>query len=174
MVMSASAVAEVYKCTVNGKTVYADSPCDNKATVVPITRGSAPVESGAARTDWATLKTEMDRRSSVRAAIDAGAPLVSMSRQELNDAMGSPDKVNTSDYGRGIEEQLIYSRNGRTIYVYTKNSVVTAIQNTEGYSQKRKPCPTPYEIRDLKMEASKYMNRDTEYGKSLEKKLLKQ
>lgn len=46
MLVSASAAAQVYKCTVNGRTVYADSRCSPQAGVVKIMPGpAAPTES---------------------------------------------------------------------------------------------------------------------------------
>lgn len=131
MLVSASAAAQVYKCTVNGKTVYADNPCDSKAVVVPIMRGPTLAESNAARTSQATLKAEMDRRSSIRAAIDAGEPRVSMTEQELYDAMGRPNRVNAGNYSGSRQDQLIYDRYSRTWYVYLTDGIVTSIQNSE-------------------------------------------
>ncbi len=46
MLISTSAIAQVYKCTLNGKTVYADSPCSPQAGVINIRPGPAePSES---------------------------------------------------------------------------------------------------------------------------------
>ena len=119
-----------------------------------------------------TASPELDavaaRTRTVASAILTGQPLVGMTRSELNRAMRSlPDKVNAAQYGAIRNDQLIYYRDDRTIYVYTENDIVTAIQNTEGGAPKAlsgpqtaaRPCPSAREIRDIEIEMSKFANR---------------
>ncbi|WIT12245.1 hypothetical protein PFX98_01180 [Paucibacter sediminis] len=89
--------------------------------------------------------------------------MVSMTRAELEGALGLPDRVNAAQYGAQQQDQLIYYRNGRTLYVYTKNGIVTAIQDTEGggpaYQPAAKRCASSREIRDIEIRMSEIANR---------------
>lgn len=90
--------------------------------------------------------------------------MVSMTRAELDDAMGNPDKVNSGQYGASAQDQLVYYRRGRTLYVYTRDGVVTSIQNTEGApaARPRGTCGSPEDIRRIELRMSAYMNRDNQ------------
>ena len=103
--------------------------------------------------------------------------MVGMTRRELDQAMGTSDKINAAQYGASYQDQLIYNRDGRTLYVYTKDGVVSSIQNTDSApvvaAPLQKPCPSPSEIRDIEIEISKIMNRDNhELQTLLHKRLL--
>lgn len=99
----------------------------------------------------------------VREAIATGRPMVSMTRAELEGALGLPDRVNAAQYGAQQQDQLIYHRNGRTLYIYTKNGIVTAIQDTEGGGQAYQPaakrCASSRELRDIEIRMSEIANR---------------
>ncbi len=71
------------------------------------------------------------RRQHLQAAIEQRRPIVGMSIAELNSAVGSPTRRNSSDYGRGTEDQLIYERGDRTLYVYARDGQVTSVQDRE-------------------------------------------
>lgn len=60
---------EVYRCAVDGKTVYSDRPCDSKSVVVPIQ--SPPSAAAPAPRDLAKENAEADAR--IRQKIDADA-----------------------------------------------------------------------------------------------------
>ncbi len=79
-----------------------------------------------------------------------------MNMAQLQQVLGQPDRVNTSDYGRGVEEQRICDRGDRTFYVYTAGGVVRAIQNNVrvGAQTRTGPCPSTTEIRNLETTAS--------------------
>lgn len=114
---------------------------------------------------------DVDRRLKIRIAIQNGEPLISMTSKELEDAMGLADKVNSSNYGRGLEEQHIFNRRGRTIYVYTQNGIVSSIQNMEGVSRRKEPCPPYSEIRNIEVDMSSIANRSDERQRDLQKRL---
>ena len=109
---------------------------------------------------------ELARQKTIREAIATGTPMVGMTRRELDQAMGDPDKINAAQYGSSLQDQIIYYRNGRTLYVYTKDSVVTSIQNNEGMPNQivaqRKQCPTKSDINDIEIEINKIANRENQ------------
>lgn len=159
------ALADVYRCQQdNGRTSYQDTPCatgtqkkvDNPASAAPASTPSSPAP------DFKPQLAELERKRLIREAISTGVPMVSMTRAELNEAMGSPDKLNSNQNGATSQDQLIYYRQGRTSYVHIKNGVVTSIQYTQGApsTQPRKSCPSEYEIRRIEIDISKFYNRD--------------
>lgn len=173
MLVSASATAQVYKCTVNGKTVYADSPCGAQATVVQIQRAPAPMtaDERAEKAGWAELRNQMERRSNVRSAVNSGEPAISMSEADLYHAMGRPTRTNTGNYNGTIQNQLIYDRHDRTWYVYLTNGIVTSIQNTERIGRKKKECLSSTELRKLEVSASSITVQGTARGEALRKEI---
>lgn len=157
--VAASANA-AYKCKrPDGSVAFQDLPCPSETTAERI-RLPPPNTIGAAA----------DRPEHIRAAIAGRRPEVGMTIAELERAIGAPDKVNAAQYGREFKDQLIYYTETRTIYVYTTNGIVTAVQNTEGgrptqrvsreqYSPPRKDCPSEGAISDLEFEIRKTSNR---------------
>lgn len=162
LVASSSALAQVYKCNIGGKTSYADRPCASASasTVVPIQSSAAPitVEEQARKTKQALLKIELDRRASIRAGIHAGEPVISMTETDLYAALGNPNRINNGNYHGSIQNQLIYERPNRTWYVYTENGIVTSIQDSPTIHAKRK-CPSNEEIAKWEFDRSKIENR---------------
>lgn len=148
------AAAAQYKCIMpGGGTSYQQTPCASAA------RGerrdfspSPPADPAAARAAAESTQRQLaaaEWRSAVERAITNGYPIVGMSVTDLDRALGAPQGISTSDYGRGLEEQRFYYRGVRTWYVYTKNGVVTAIQNTAGGDPRlaaRQNCPTRQEM----------------------------
>ena len=119
----------------------------------------------AASAEYKIKATELERQRQISIAISNGQPMVSMTRRQLDQAMGNPDKVNTSQYGASLQDQIIYYRNGRTIYAYTKEGFVTSIQNIEGSpiaTRPHKPCDSQSEIRGIEIEINKLANRDNQ------------
>ena len=72
--------------------------------------------------------------------------------------MGLPRTVNSSDYGRGPEQQRIDNRNGRIYYVHTRNGIVTATHDTERPKVERVACLPYGEIWNIEVELSKIGN----------------
>jgi len=54
---------------------------------------------------------------------------VGNSREELIEAYGYPDKVNSSGDARGVTYQYIYRDGNNVSYVYLRNDVIRSIQN---------------------------------------------
>ena len=115
---------------------------------------------------------EDGRPQRIKQAIAERRVVLGLSRQELNRVMrGPPDTVNSSIHSSGRHDQLIYRQDGRTLYVYTENDVVTSVQDTEGarvrvpvqtYSPPVRQCPSDAEIRNIEMDRSKIQNRDND------------
>ena len=143
-----------YKCVApDGRTTFQQAPCAGGARTEKLDlSSSAPADPAGAREAAASTQRQLSAlewRSAVDQAIVNGVPMVGMTNDELNRALGAPHAVNASDFGRGLEEQRIYRRGPRTWYVYTRAGVVTAIQNTAGGDPglaARRNCPTRQEL----------------------------
>lgn len=157
--------AQVFRCKQpDGRIAYQDTPCatgEQKKVASPAS-GSAPSGDAPPPIDYKQQLNELDRRSKIREAIANGTPMVSMTRAELDSAMGRPDSVNTGQYGTSSQDQLVYRRGSRTLYVYVKDGVVTSIQNNQNVQAARKPCPTESEIKRIELDMSTLQNRDNQ------------
>ena len=153
-----SAAWAVNKCTdADGKSVFQDAPCLGKGTTLDIR--SAPGKKGLAEspaTDWKARAAELDKRSDIQAAVERREAVIGMTLEQLQQAMGLPDRLNTGDYQSGSKDQRIYDRNGRTWYVYTAGNLVTAVQTsaTVGAALRPTVCPSSLEIRNAETSAS--------------------
>lgn len=115
----------------------------------------------------------------IRKALAEGKVAIGMTRAEVGRVFGEPTRVNTSLYPSGRHDQLIFERQSSTIYVYTQNDIVTAIQSSEKAAMpplpptatQARPCPSQREIWDLEVERSKLDNR---YNDRLQAELAKQ
>lgn len=84
-----------------------------------------------------------NRLEATRLALERRQPLVGMTEDELQMALGKPEKVNSHTGSGGQGQQRIYERNGRTYYVYTDGTgVVTSIQDQEPIKSPKPFRPT--------------------------------
>ena len=150
--LAGSASAQIYQCPgPGGQKVFQQSPCTGgkELDVKPVQQVGGTMLGGQAAPDTG----DVDRRLSILQAAERGEPAVGMTVAQLDRAMGSPHKVNVANYGSGPEEQRIYRRDGRTFYVYTRDGLVSGIENQD--TGRRKPaCPSSRELRDAETEAS--------------------
>ncbi len=148
----------INKCTgPDGKVAFQDAPCPGKSEVLNIKANTGPSQSSASpAVDWRAKGAESDRRSQIQAAMERREPMVGMTTEQLVQAMGNPQKINTGDYQSGSRDQLIYERGGRTFYVYTAGNMVTAVQTsaTVGGGARQVVCPSALEIRNAETSAS--------------------
>lgn len=157
----------VNKCTgPDGVVTYQDAACASSSKSAEKIRAqdNSPgidrsVEGGAARSKLELAR--LQQRTAILSGINRGEPVIGMTTSQLAQAMGSPDRINAGNYNGRLHDQLIYHRNGRTLYVYTENGVVRSIQNTEGSHgsasaspANNRPCPTPLEIRNARTSAN--------------------
>ena len=144
-----AASAQVYKCPgPGGQTVFQQSPCagGKELNVKPVQEVGGTYLGG----QTAQGAADVDRRLAILGAAERGEPAVGMTVDQLERAMGAPQKVNVANYGGGPEEQRIYRRDGRTYYVYTRGGQVSGIQNQE--TGRPKPaCPSARELRDAEL-----------------------
>lgn len=144
---SQSCFAGVYRCQVNGKTVYQDAPCDpvkpdagriyvpNQTTIATPT--AAPVQAQAINTP--PTPPIRDERAvnppaglnSMSGSLDDGPSSngIGMSAERALRKFGQPHKINRTTTASGVREQWVYD-NGQ--YVYVENGKVTAIQESGG------------------------------------------
>jgi hypothetical protein len=161
------AFAQVYRCKQpDGRIAYQDTPCatgEQKKVASPAS-GSDPVQSAEAPppADFKQKLNELDRRRNVREAIAAGTPMASMTRAELDAAMGRPDGVSSNQYGSSFQEQLVFNRGARSYSVLVKDGVVTSVQNYENQQAPRKACPTEYDIKRIELDMSTLQNRENQ------------
>lgn len=150
--LAGAASAQVYKCPgPGGQTVFQQSPCagGKELNVKPVQEVGGTYLGG----QTAAGTADVDRRLAILGAAERGEPAVGMTVDQLERAMGWPQKVNVANYGGGPEEQRIYRRDGRTYYVYTRDGVVSGIQNQET-SRPKPACPSARELRDAETDAS--------------------
>lgn len=149
----------VFKCTdAKGAITLQQTPCAGAGQRLEVRSSAAPAPSPLPQqaSPDARSAAEADRRGAgVSAGLAGGYPAVGMNMNQLLQVLGQPTRINTSDRGRGIEEQRIYERGTRTFYVYTENGMVRSIQT----SASRPPtlaraCPTDLDIRNMETTAS--------------------
>jgi hypothetical protein len=155
--------AAQFKCTQgDGSVTFQQTPCANgQATEKLRLPPPSQAEQAAA-----------ERPMAIRQALAARRAAIGMTEHELLQAMGEPDKINLAQYGANSDNQLIYYRDGRTLYVYVRNGIVTSMQNVDGnpirwreevQQATRRPakqCPTANQIRDIEVAISALPNRD--------------
>jgi len=152
---NASLAQGIYRCEgPAGMKVYQQAPCAGGEELTTRRSRASAADAAAqqkeADASRSAAQAEDQRLAAVSPGINGHFPVVGMTRTELKYAIGEPDQVNVSDYGRGLEEQRIYGRGDRTLVVYTKRGQVTSIQDAErGAAPKRtQPCPSPAAVRN--------------------------
>jgi hypothetical protein len=142
----------LFKCVVDGKTAYQERPCDGAAAQTQMREVAKPEPPGQANGLPAALQ------AAINAGIVGSYPVRGMNAQQLQSALGSPSRVNASDYASGFQEQRIYERSNGTFYVYTENGIVTSSQFTEAIRpqviQSARSCPGAFEIKNAEVSAN--------------------
>jgi Domain of unknown function (DUF4124) len=169
LLLAAAPAHAVNKCTgPDGKVSFQDAPCEGKGEAVkvrPASGAPSPQAAAGAAVKASAELAEINRRSGIREAIERREPLIGMTQSELFQAMGQPNRANLANYNGVPHNQLIYERNGRTLYVYTDAGVVKAIQNSESISGPRRTavrCPSNMEIRSMETSASSILLSEAE------------
>ncbi|MEQ1411429.1 DUF4124 domain-containing protein [Acinetobacter indicus] len=113
------ASANVYKCTVNGNTVYQGKPCAGKELNSQVRESQAKIKGQQAAAEKA--KAEWDAKKE---------PRIGMSKSEAEKTTwGYPDKVNTTTTATNEFEQWIYRGYRSTRYLHFTNGKLTSISN---------------------------------------------
>ena len=120
-----SFAAEVYTCTLGGKTVYQGKPCaGSKALNEKVSQAKANEQ--AKELTRYRYEVEMRERSSRK------EPRIGMSADAaLKSNWGHPDDVNKTVNAYGVSEQWVYRGLGysKGRYLYFKNGILTSIQD---------------------------------------------
>ena len=123
----AGPAAAVYKCQVNGETVFSQTPCAPDAEEVRIrsTPPSAGGGGGLTDGDLAMLQQAEFRNLAERRRVAVG-----MTPDWVRRAWGSPTTINRSVHSSVVTEQWVY-RSGlaRTQYVHFRDGVVSSISD---------------------------------------------
>jgi hypothetical protein len=147
IVAGQSCLAGIYKCPVNGKTVYQDAPCDaaqpqaGKIKVTtPVLGNAAPASATSQEQATDTPRpsatggvtpppTAPSRANSMSSSLDSltASEAIGMSAESALQRFGQPRKINRSTTASGVREQWVYA-DGQ--YVYVENGRVTAIQQS--------------------------------------------
>lgn len=141
---SAPLHAQVYRCTVDGRTVFSDQPCAEEGNVQEVRifdHGPSAEDAAAARAranalrertaaEQAQGEAQREFNRQVTNAIAARRVLVGMTADDVRRSWGEPGKINRSVSGSSVREQWVYDRgNYRMQYVYLTNGEVTGIQS---------------------------------------------
>ena len=160
MAMVGAPVWAQYKCTSpSGQVSFQQQPCAGQQRQQALDlKALPPPSAGTPAPDFAKQNAELDKRLAIRAAIEERRPVVGMTVSELQLAMGAANNVNRSQAGDVVSDQHVYQRGARTVYVYTRNGVVTSIQDTasgQASASVAGKCLSRREIWELEVEASR-------------------
>lgn len=113
------ASANVYTCNVNGKTAYQGKPC----------AGSAEQNQKINQARQSIEKTEIARANYNARESSRIKPRIGMTAKEAEQSTwGYPNKVNTTTYASGTDEQWVYRSGSSSKYLYFTNGRLTSIQ----------------------------------------------
>lgn len=169
--LAATPAWAINKCkTPEGKTVFQDAPCagqGEKIEVRPASGHADPAKQGDALAQRDKIKAD----NAMAEAIRTHKPLVGMTAAQLQESMGTPTRVNASNYNGVPHDQVIYERPDETWYVYTRNGRVEAFQHTPAINGTARapsgPCPTAHEIRSAEISATSMTVGDAERAERL-------
>ena len=108
-----SCLAQAYKCTIDGKPVFQQVPCDGG---VKLTVPKPP--------------DPESREAKVGSAIARGKVFVGMTSEEVIRSWGKPDRINRTVTARTITEQWIYENDSISDrqYLYMEDGVLRSAQ----------------------------------------------
>ncbi|ACL71477.1 hypothetical protein Tgr7_0379 [Thioalkalivibrio sulfidiphilus HL-EbGr7] len=144
--ISSGAHSQVYRCEVNGQTVFSQTPCAPEAEAIrtePTAPSAAPrglrpgeiqnLRQQSSRTDRERARaaehnaSERDR-ARLEEATRARQVVPGMTPEQVRRAWGSPSRVNVTDSRYSYNEQWVYEReNYRRDYVHFRNGLVTSV-----------------------------------------------
>jgi len=167
-VLAAGPVWAINKCTdASGKVAFQDAPCAGKGEKIEVHPASGPARAADAGEAQARVD-QLKRDNQMSEAIRTHEPLVGMTAKQLQEAMGTPTKVNANNYNGTRQDQVIYERANETWLVYTRNGLVESIQYRPGQPVGSPParsagaCPSQHEIKDAITSASSMTLSDGE------------
>ena len=129
--MQAPAIAQAFKCTVDGKLTYQGTPCSTSGEQVNLSgAGKSDITSSSA-THWKKELARLERKEKVESAIQKRNVFIGMTAEETLQSWGKPTKINQTLSGTGTSEQWVYRRDDgiEGQYVYLTNGIVQSIQS---------------------------------------------
>jgi hypothetical protein len=144
--LPAPASAEIYRCTVEGKTVYSDSPCGNAPVIVDVAPSPPPAQPSSPDLQYEA---------------GMGRVTVGQTPAQVEQAWGRPSAINTDVRANGLREQWVYRRDGANVYVYLEKGRVTSISTrNRAAAQAQQPMRQPTKAeRDAQERAAKAAER---------------
>lgn len=120
LLIQGSFAAEVYTCTVSGKTVYQGKPCVGKELSDKVKQSQAKIKGQQAATE--KERAEWNARKE---------PRIGMTKSEAEkSAWGYPDKINTTTTANNEFEQWVYrTPYSGSKYLHFTNGRLTSISN---------------------------------------------
>lgn len=127
-----SAIAQPYKCNIDGKIVYQQAKCIDAQSVNISGAGAANTNSPGAIQSQIEV-AQYRRKLLVNSAITENKIFIGMTRDEVMQSWGSPTKINKTINSSGTSEQWVYRRGnfGNDQYLYLDNGVVRSMQSSE-------------------------------------------
>jgi len=163
--LCASQAIAINKCKApDGRVTFQEIPCsdsDHATTMMlalPPPGSSLPPNAGSAGQQAAA---EADSRIAIRAAINERRPAIGMNLGELEQALGQPQRVNTSTTSHGMREQRVYDSGDPEWHVYVVAGRVTSYQSSWN-GKKKVVCPSALEIRNVETSASSLTLNDAQ------------
>ena len=122
--ISPAAFGEIFRCTVDGKTVYSDRPCGG--TVKRIEIENAAAGSG---------EPELQREAAM------GRLAVGMTTTQVQQAWGKPAEIATERDGTGQAERWTYRKSGEKTTVHFKSGQVSKLDKVQTLEPAPEPAP---------------------------------
>jgi len=147
----------------DGKMYYQDTPCASghsggEIDIRPASGDAAPDAADQARARTQTQLASSRQRDAINQGIASGEPVIGMSEEELQRALGAPSKVIAGNFRGTQKDQIVFYKSNGTWYVYTTSGIVESIQFSPDVAPhlRNRParCPTELELRNLHVSAN--------------------
>ena len=127
------AAAAQYRCAgADGRTTFQQAACPAAMNGERIAlRDRAPADPGRAQSGPSFEQRELaaiERRMEIQRGINGGIPVVGMTADQLNRALGGPSAINVTQGEGATRPQFVYYRGSATWYVYLRDGVVSTVQ----------------------------------------------
>jgi hypothetical protein len=134
------AQAQTFRCTVQGKTVYQQTPCAGGTTVNTSGAGRADPTSPQA-TEARAMVQSLQRRDLVDQAVRSGQLLIGMTSEEVLRSWGQPTVVNRTVTANSVSEQWVYraEKSVNANYAYIENGFLRSVQLSEPAQKPKTP-----------------------------------
>jgi hypothetical protein len=124
--------AQPFKCTVSGRVVYQQVPCDGGSKVNTSGAGQGDPSSRAAIQARQEV-LEVQRKDQIDQAVLSRRIFIGMLAEDVVRSWGRPSKINKTLTVSGLREQWVYlgGKAGPRMQVYVEDGVVQAVQQLD-------------------------------------------